>query len=92
MNEQGFNAKQHLFVAHDWKTIDEWFFNGKIDLVAIAPRLFRLRAERAGINLKEYEIKFALDELTIQIYMAANKSTDSELLKKLITAASIQRQ
>ena len=80
---KGYVAGENFLTLSDYDTIEKLFFNGKLDLMVSSERFMHFQAGKHGYDASLVEPAFALDELTVDYYLAAHPKTDKTLIEAL---------
>jgi polar amino acid transport system substrate-binding protein len=86
--EQGFNFKDNLVQIVNADSIVAMLHKGRLDLIAADPHMIEYYCKVNNINPSEFIAVYDFTELNDQLYLAASKRTDPNLIEQLIIDAN----
>lgn len=79
----GFEERRHLIIGSDLNSVFRVFFSGRADLVVTNQHLFAAKASLLDQDPEQWGMIWTIPALTKGYYLAAQKDTDPELIKRL---------
>jgi len=86
LKKKGFTSKKNYYTNSKYSLMWGQLFNGRIDLALTNSILWKYELKDAGYDPADLALVYQIDDISSDLYMAANRNTDSSIVDKLSKA------
>jgi polar amino acid transport system substrate-binding protein len=83
LKQHGFVEGKNLYLNSNYITLWEMMFNGRTDMVVTNSVVWPFEVKDSGKDPDEVKLLFEIDDISTDLYVAANKNSDRKIIDQL---------
>lgn len=82
----GFTETKNMILASNYNVLWRWLYSGRVDFAVTNNLIWKEKILEINENPEQLELYYELEDFSSNMYLAASKTTDPEIVTKLIRA------